>query len=113
MNFSFIPVALAAQTGAENAQTAGTVSSIFLLLGFVIIFYFMLWRPQSKRAKEHQDLISQLKKDDEVVTNGGVLGKITKVTDQFVTLEIAERIEIIVQKQAIASLVPKGTIKSV
>lgn len=114
MSFSFIPVALAAQEGAQSsAQAASTFSSIFLLAGFMLIFYFMIWRPQSKKAKEHQKIINSLNNGDEVITNSGILGRITKLSNQFVVVEVAEQVEIILQKSAIVAVVPKGTIESV
>jgi len=72
----------------------------------------MLIRPQMKRAKEHKQLVSQLSKGDEVITNGGLLGKITDVSDSFVTLELADNLQIKLQRSAVANVMPKGTIKS-
>ena len=109
MNF-FIPGAMAAAPAGGVAGEGGQ----FLIM-MVILFglmYFMIIRPQSKRAKEHRQMVEALTKGDEVVTNGGTLGRVTKVGDQFVTLEIASGIEIKVQRSAIASVMPKGTIKS-
>lgn len=98
------------------AQAAPGASSQFtplLMVGvFFVIFYFLLFRPQQKRAKEHQNLISKLTAGDEVVTTGGVLGKVTDVGDTFVTLEIADGVRIKVQKVQITQLMPKGTLKS-
>jgi preprotein translocase subunit YajC len=84
---------------------------VFLILLFVV-FYFLLLRPQMKKAKEHKKLVAGLAKGDEVVTVGGVIGRITKVGDAFINLEIAEGLEVKVQKQSIAAPMPKGTIKS-
>ena len=84
-----------------------------LLIGFLVIFYFLLWRPQSKRAKEHRELIANVAKGDEVATTGGMLGKVSKVTDDYFVISIAENTEITVQKNAIASVLPKGTLKSI
>ena len=81
--------------------------------GFVLLFYFLLWRPQSKRAKEHKNLLAGLSKGDEVVTNGGVIGRISKLTDDFVVLEISDNVEIKLQRMAVASALPKGTIKGI
>jgi preprotein translocase subunit YajC len=84
-----------------------------LLMGaFIALFYFMLIRPQQKRAKEHQSLVGKLAAGDEVVTNGGLLGKVTDVGDTFVTLEIADGVRVKVQKVQIGQLMPKGTLKS-
>ena len=91
-------------------------SAIMQLLffgGFILIFYFLMWRPQSKRAKEHKNLVTSLSKGDEVITNGGIVGKITKVTEDFIAIEIAENVEIKIQKVAISSALPKGTLKSI
>ena len=75
-------------------------------------FYFMLIRPQQRRAKEHQTLVSKLASGDEVVTSGGLLGRITDVGDTFVTLEVADGVRVKVQKVQITQLMPKGTLKS-
>jgi len=81
--------------------------------GFILIFYFLMWRPQSKRTKEHKNLVEGLSKGDEVITNGGIAGKISKVTEDFIRVEIAEGVEIRVQKVAISTALPKGTLKSI
>ena len=81
--------------------------------GFILIFYFLMWRPQSKRAKEHKNLVTSLSKGDEVITNGGIAGKISKVTEDFISIEVSENVEIKVQKVAIASALPKGTLKNI
>ena len=78
-----------------------------------VLFYLMLWRPQSKRAKEHRELVSGLGKGDEVLTSGGILGKVTNVTDEYVTVEVAEGVQLNLQKSAVAAALPKGTIKSI
>jgi preprotein translocase subunit YajC len=97
---------------AGAPQGAPYMDFVFLILLFVV-FYFLLIRPQMKRTKEHKNMVASLAKGDEVVTNGGLLGKITRLGDDFVGLEIAEGLEVNVQKQAVASLLPKGTIKSI
>jgi preprotein translocase subunit YajC len=86
-----------------------------MLAIFGLIFYFMIYRPQAKRVKEHKNLVSSLAKGDEVLTAGGLIGKITKVSDDndFIKIEIAEGTEIMIQKGSINSVLPKGTIKSV
>jgi len=84
--------------------------SVFLIAMFVLM-YFLLIRPQQKRAKDHKKLLSELKKGDEVVTNGGVLGKINSVDESFATLEIAEGVVVKVQKQGINQKMPKGSAK--
>ena len=92
---------------------AGGLMSFLPLIVIFAVFYFMLIRPQMKRAKEHRNLVSQLGKGDEVVTNGGLLGKITDLSDAFVTVEIAEGVQIKLQRSAVTTVMPKGTIKSV
>ena len=106
----FISDALAAAQAAP--ADGGGLPSILLMAGFVLIFYFMLWRPQAKRAKEQRNLINNLAKGDEVVTSGGLIGKITHIADNFIGLMIAEGIEVKVQKPAVVSLLPKGTLKN-
>jgi preprotein translocase subunit YajC len=75
--------------------------------------YFMMWRPQSKRAKEQQQLLGSLSKGDEVVTAGGLLGRITKVTDQYISLSIANNVDITLQKSSVTNVLPKGTLKTI
>jgi preprotein translocase subunit YajC len=82
-----------------------------MMVVFFVIFYFMLMRPQMKQAKEHRKLIENLGKGDEVVTSGGVLGKIMEVGENFIVLEVASNTEIKVQKQSVTAVMPKGTIK--
>jgi len=101
-----------AADAAPNAQPGGEYATLIMMVGFVVIFYFMLWRPQSKRRKEQQALISGLAKGDEVVTAGGIVGRIAKVEDDFVKLQISNNVELRVQKSAIGATLPKGTLKS-
>jgi len=104
----FISDALAA---APQGQPDPLMSFLPLILIFVV-FYFLLIRPQSKRAKEHKQMVEALTKGDEVVTNGGLLGRISGVGDHFVELDIADGVTVKVQRQSIANLMPKGTVKS-
>jgi preprotein translocase subunit YajC len=97
---------------AQNDATSGGLMSFLPLIIIFVIFYFLLIRPQMKRAKEHKKLVSELGNGDEVVTNGGLLGRITNVGESFVTIEVAESVKIKVQRHAIASVMPKGTVKS-
>ena len=106
MNF-FISDALAA---APEAQ-ADPLTSLLPLVFIFVVFYFLMIRPQSKKAKEHKQMIEALAKGDEVVTSGGLLGKLTKIGDNFVELELAEGITVKLQRNAIANVMPKGTIK--
>lgn len=80
---------------------------------FFLFIYFAIWRPQSKRAKQQQALLSSLTKGDEVMTAGGILGRITKLTDNYIGLAIANNIEILVQKSSVVTILPKGTLKSI
>lgn len=93
------------------AGPGGAIAQFLPLIVIFLLFYFMLIRPQQKKAKEHQAMLGALQKNDEVVTNGGALGKITKIGDNFVTLEIADGVNIKVQRSVVQSLMPKGTIK--
>lgn len=99
---------------AQAAPAGGQPSLIGTLLFpilLIVVFYFLLIRPQTKRAKEHKQMVEALKKGDEVVTGGGVLGRVTEIGNNFVQLEVAEGIQLKVQKGAVASLMPKGTVK--
>ncbi len=100
---------------AEGAVAPGgdTGSLVIMMVIFAAVFYFMIWRPQSKRTKDHKNLMGGLAKGDEVVTNGGIIGKVAKVNDDFVTITLAEGVDANFQKAAVASVLPKGTIKSI
>ena len=101
----------------ENAwaQTSSATGDPFLsflpLIIIFVVFYFLLIRPQSKKQKEHQEMVSTLELGNEVVTAGGLLGKIVKIGDQYLELEISEGVKVKVQRTTIGSLMPKGTIK--
>jgi preprotein translocase subunit YajC len=105
-----IPEAFA--QGAAAAPQAPGYQMIIIMLVFMVIFYFLLIRPQQKKAKEHQAMIAKVAAGDEVVTAGGILGRVVEVGDVFVTLEVSEGVRIKVQKFQITSLMPKGTLKS-
>jgi len=92
-------------------STAGTLGTILPLVLIFVVFYFLLIRPQTKRAKEHREMVGKLAAGDEVVTTGGILGRISEVGEHFITLEVAPQVAIRVQKVQIAQLVPKGTFK--
>lgn len=104
----FIADAMAAPAGNASSSPA----SLVLLVVMFVVFYFLLIRPQSKRAKEHKILVAALAKGDEVVTNGGVLGRVTHVGEQYVTIEISEGVNIKLQRNSVQAVMPKGTIKS-
>lgn len=91
---SFLIPAAYADAAAPAAGPAGTGFEWIFLVGFLVIFYLMIWRPQAKRAKEQKNLLSNLQKGDEVVTNGGIAGKIVKVADDFVVLEVSDNVEL-------------------
>ena len=110
---SFLIPAAFADAAAPAAGPAGTGFEWIFLVGFLVIFYLMIWRPQAKRAKEQKNLLSSLQKGDEVVTTGGIAGKITKVADDFVVLEVSDTVEMKFQKGAIAATLPKGTLKAI
>ena len=105
-----IPDAMAQSAG--GGVTGGGIAPILMMVVFIAIFYFLLIRPQQKKAKEHQAMVTKLSTGDEVVTGGGILGKIVEVGESFVTLEIAPNVQIKVQKFQVTSLMPKGTLKS-
>ncbi len=102
-------------SNAYAQSAAGAEGSLMSFLPIVLMFvvlYFLMIRPQMKRQKEQKAMMDALAKGDEVVTAGGILGRVTKVTDAYVTLEIANGTEVVIQKIAVATLLPKGTIKA-
>jgi len=102
------------QAMAEGTATSqgGGAEQLFIMVAIFAVFYFLLIRPQTKRAKEHRKMVSELAKGDEVVTNGGIYGKLTSVSDDHVEVEIADNITVRMQRQAVSSTLPKGTIKN-
>jgi preprotein translocase subunit YajC len=116
--FKLLVLALAAPCAfADEAAAAsghgGGMSSLIMFGAMFVMMYFLLIRPQSKKAKEHRTLISSLAKGDEVITSGGMLGKIERDAGTFFIVALAEGVEVPVQKQAVVQLLPKGTIKSI
>lgn len=109
MSLPFINDAYAATT--DSAQ-AGGLSTILMLVVFFAIFYFLLIRPQAKRNKAHQQLVNDLQKGDEVVTSGGILGRIVKVEENILTLEVSENTQLKIQRNAVVSVLPKGSLKN-
>ena len=87
--------------------------TLFLLFGFMIPIYFLMIRPENKRRKTHQEMISSLEMGDEIVTAGGILGKVSKITDQYIELSISDNTKIKIQKTSISAVLPKGTLKSI
>ena len=110
MNF-FISSAHAASGGAQQGDP---MSLIVMLAIMGIFFYFFLIRPQSKRMKEHKELISSVGKNDEVLTQGGIVGKVARISEEkdFIVLALNDNHEVVIQKNAITAVLPKGTIKS-
>jgi len=101
-----------AQTAGASASPLGNLTSFLPLVLMFVVLYFIMIRPQMKRQKETRNMLAALAKGDEVVTSGGLAGRISKVGETFVTVEIADNVEINVQKGAITTLLPKGTIKA-
>jgi preprotein translocase subunit YajC len=108
-------VSMISNAFAQGAAGGGAESSLMSFLPLILMFavlYFIMIRPQMKRQKEHRNMLAAMAKGDEVVTNGGVVGKVTKVGEAYVGVEISEGTEILVQKSAVTTILPKGTIKS-
>ncbi len=105
----FISDAMAQGAGGQAGGTLELILPLLLMFG---IFYFLLIRPQQKKAKEHKNMVEALGKGDEVITNGGLLAKITDVDENFLTCKISDNVEVKIQRHAIASVLPKGTIKN-
>jgi preprotein translocase subunit YajC len=104
---------------SANAQAAGaapggssTLNMLLMPALLLVVFYFLLIRPQSKRAKEQREMLSKVAAGDEIATTGGIIGKVTEVGDQFLTVEIADGVKIKLQKFQVATVLPKGTVKS-
>lgn len=102
-----------AMAAAPGAGAGSPYSSLIMMLLFGVVFYFLLIRPQSKRAKEHKNMLESIQKGDEVITSGGILGKVNKITDNFIVLNVAQNVEMKFQKNSITATLPKGTIKGV
>ena len=106
---NFLPTAYAAGGAAGSANPFG---QILMLAIFIGLMYLLLIRPQTKRAKEHRDLVNSINQGDEVITSGGLTGRISAIEEQFVTLTIASNVEVVVQKPAVTAVLPKGTLKN-
>jgi len=102
------PMAMAADASSPNP-----FGQLVMLAVFIGLMYLLLIRPQSKRQKEHRDLLSSLNKEDEVITSGGITGKIKEINEQFITLVIAQNVEVMLQKPAVTTVLPKGTLKNI
>ncbi len=100
---------------AQTAAAAGPMGGLMEFLPIILMFgvlYFLMIRPQMKKAKEHKALIAALSKGDEVVTQGGIAGRVSKVGDDFLSVEVADKVEIQLQKSAVSLVLPKGTLKN-
>ena len=97
---------------AAAASPGSDMMAFLPMVAIFVVFYFLLIRPQQKRAKETKAMLSALQKGDEVVTAGGIVGKVSKLTDAYATVEVAPNVEITVQRSAISLMLPKGTVKS-
>lgn len=107
----FIAEAHAQTAGQQPA--GGEMFQIVFLVGLFVLFYFIAIRPQRKRQKEHAEMVSALNKGDEVVTTSGILGKINKLEDNFIVLQVADNVELKFQRSHINAVLPKGTLKSI
>lgn len=101
-----------AMAEAGGAGAGGGFASLIPLIILFVVFYFLLIRPQTKRVKEHKEMVEALSKGNEIVTNGGLAGKVVDLDENFILVEIAPNIEVKVQRQAVNTVLPKGTIKS-
>lgn len=110
-DMSLIPSAFAATTSASSNQF--NIMSFLPMIVIFVLFWFLLIRPQQKKTKDHNRMLTELQKGDEIVANSGILGKIAKITDQFIQLEIAENVVITIQKATVAGKVEKGTLSKV
>lgn len=105
----FISNAYAQSAGSPGGSLLGFLPLVLML----VVFYFLMIRPQQKRVKEHAAMVGALKKGDEVVTNGGLGGTITKVGDAYMMMRVSDNVEVSVQKSAVAALLPAGTLKDI
>lgn len=112
MSLSLFPTAYA-QDAATQAQAGAGYSSLLMLVLLFAVFYMLLIRPQAKRAKEHRELVSKLNAGDEVITSGGLAGVISEVGDSFLTLKISDSVQVQVQRHAVTTTLPKGTLKAI
>ncbi len=107
-----IPAAHAQAAGGAAPAQGGMLSTLLFPVVLIVIMYFLMIRPQMKRQKEHKAMLDKLAKGDEVITNGGIAGSVVAIGEVFITIEVASGVELRVQRGAIASVLPKGTLKS-
>lgn len=112
LNAMVAPAYADAGAVAAGAQQS-SMSFVIMFVIFFIFIYFAIWRPQNKRAREQAEMMESLAKGDEVMTAGGLIGRINKVSEQFVVLQIANNIDVLLQKTSVVNVMPKGTIKSI
>jgi preprotein translocase subunit YajC len=105
-------ISSAAAQATGTAAPGNALMQMAPLVLIFVVFYFLLIRPQAKRAKEHKAMIAALGAGDEVVTGGGILGKVTEVSDQFLVVEVAEGVRVKVQRHTVTQVLPKGTVKT-
>lgn len=101
-----------AATAAAQPHQGDGMYSMFMVAVIFILMYFMLIRPQNKRAKDHREMVNKLQKGDEIITNGGLLGKVSQLDEQYVKVSIAEGVEVTLQRGAVTHVLPKGTLKT-
>jgi len=110
----FMTTAYAAEAPTStNPAQGGGISFAMMFIIFIIFVYFLILRPQNKRAREQQNLLNSIAKGDEVLTAGGLLGRIVKITDQYIVFSPASNVEFVMQKSAVVSILPKGTLKTI
>lgn len=112
MNLLDLLIAPAYAQSAPATGAGGGLLQFLPMLAIIGLMYFMMIRPQMKRAKEHRAMLEKLAKGDEVITNGGIAGTVSDIGDSFVSVEIAPNVQVRLQKSAIANVLPKGTLKS-
>lgn len=108
----FINEAFAEVAAPAAAPQADGTFSMIMIAAIFVLFYFMLIRPQNKRAKEHRDLVSKLQKGDEIITSGGLVGRVVNLDEQFIKISLADGVEVHLQRQAVSTVLPKGTLKA-
>ena len=106
-------IPLANATDPAVPQGSPLPLDLFIIIAFALVFYLIVWRPQSKRNKEHKELVAGLEKGDEIIAGGGLVGKIIKVEDQFIVIEAGTGVELKLQRSAVVQALPKGTINSI
>ena len=107
-----LPMSFVIAQAAPGAAPGNPILSFLPLIALFVIFYFLMIRPQMKRQKEHRNLVSALAKGDEVITNGGMAGRVEEVGESFLTVEIAPNVKVKLQKGAVSQVLPKGTLKA-